>query len=55
VFTNTSATAIALAAEEQAAAFLASNGQVVLDPDGSHASFETPIARPLPEELFLIP
>jgi hypothetical protein len=48
-------TAVALAAQEQVALFLASNGAVVIDPDGPGPIFETPIIPPLPEELAYIP
>ncbi|MEM9556458.1 MAG: hypothetical protein AAGC60_19530 [Acidobacteriota bacterium] len=40
---------IGLAASAQWVAFLASDGAVVLDPDGAAPVFETPIAPPLPE------
>ena len=55
VFTSSAATAVALQAEDQAAAFLASDGMVIVDPDGAGALFEAPIAGPLPEELSFIP
>jgi hypothetical protein len=55
IFTVPSLTAIALEAEEQAATFLASDGQLIIDPDGAGHLFETPIAGPLPEELSFIP
>jgi hypothetical protein len=55
IFTSPTATAIAVAAEEQAAAFLASGGVQIVDPDGSGSMFETPIAGPLPEDLSYIP
>jgi dienelactone hydrolase len=55
LFTSPAATAIALASEEQAAAFLESGGALLVDPDGAGASFETPIAGPLPEDLSFIP
>jgi Bacterial virulence factor lipase N-terminal len=45
---------IALAAQEAAARFLASDGQVTVDPDGVGTLFETPIAGPLPEDLSFI-
>jgi len=48
-------TAIALAAQEQVAVFLASDGAVIIDPDGSGPIFETPIIPPLPEDLAFIP
>jgi hypothetical protein len=40
---------VALEAQAQMAAFLASNGAVTIDPDGAGPVFETPIAGPLPE------
>ena len=43
VFTNPAVTAVALQAEEQAATFLAADGQVTTDPDGTGAVFEMPI------------
>jgi hypothetical protein len=45
----------ALAAQEAVATFLASDGQVTLDPDGAGPLFETPIVGPLPEDLQFIP
>ena len=39
----------ALAAQEAVGTFLASDGQVTIDPDGPRPIFETPIAGPLPE------
>jgi hypothetical protein len=47
--------ALTLDAQEQVATFFASNGTVMLDPDGPGALFETPIVPPLPEEPFFIP
>jgi Bacterial virulence factor lipase N-terminal len=47
--------AIAMAAQEAAARFLASDGQVTVDPDGARPLFETPIEGPLPETLQFIP
>jgi hypothetical protein len=41
----------ALAGQESVATFLASDGQVTVDPDGSGPLFETPIVGPLPGEL----
>jgi dienelactone hydrolase len=40
---------VALEAQAQMAAFLASNGAVTIDPDGAGPVFETPISGPLPE------
>jgi hypothetical protein len=45
----------AIAAQQQIAAFFASNGALTLDPDGPGPFFETPIALPLPETLSYIP
>jgi hypothetical protein len=41
----------ALAAQTQIAAFFASDGLTIMDPDGPGTLFETPIIGPLPEEL----
>jgi hypothetical protein len=46
---------IALDAQEQMAEFFASDGTLVIDPDGSMPLFEVPIVPPLPEELNFIP
>jgi hypothetical protein len=43
-------TLLALAGQEAVARFLASDGQVTIDPDGGGSLFETPIAGPLPGE-----
>ena len=40
---------IARAAQQQIAIFLASDGQSIIDPDGSDTLFEVPILLPLPE------
>jgi len=46
----------AVAAQQQIAAFFASNGTVLIDPDGAAGPFfEVPIAGPLPETLNFIP
>ena len=45
----------AIAAQQQIAAFFASNGALTIDPDGSGPFFETPITLPLPEGLSFIP
>ena len=55
IFTNPAVTVVGLQAEEQAAVFLASDGQIIIDPDGAGPLFETPIAGPLPEDLSFIP
>ena len=49
------ATSLALAAQDQIAAFFASDGATVVDPDGSGPLFETPIVLPLPEEVVFFP
>ncbi len=50
------ATAIALAAQQQIADFLASDGETITDPDGPEgALFEVPIDGPLPESTYFIP
>jgi hypothetical protein len=55
-FSPAGAVAISLQAQAQIAAFFASDGGVILDPDGASPLFETPIASPLPETLnFLTP
>ncbi|MGH8067532.1 MAG: Ig-like domain-containing protein [Candidatus Entotheonellia bacterium] len=46
---------IGLGAQRQIAEFLASDGTLVIDPDGSNSLFEVPIVPPLPEELNFIP
>jgi hypothetical protein len=48
-------TAVALATQTQIATFLASDGAIVIDPDGPLPLFETPIISPLPEDLGFIP
>ena len=45
----------AIAAQQQIAAFFASNGALTIDPDGPGPFFETPIVLPLPEALSFIP
>jgi len=45
----------ALAGQEAIATFLASDGQVTMDPDGEGPLFETPIEGALPETLQIIP
>jgi hypothetical protein len=47
--------ALAGAAQQQAAVFLASGGTTTIDPDGAGPYFETPIAGPLPETLNFLP
>ena len=42
---------IAVAAQTQIGIFFATDGQLVIDPDGPGPLFETPIAGPLPEDL----
>jgi len=46
---------IALGAQAQMAEFFASDGTLVIDPDGPMPLFEVPIVPPLPEELNFIP
>jgi hypothetical protein len=46
---------IALGAQAQIAEFFASDGTLVIDPDGPMPLFEVPIVPPLPEELNFIP
>jgi hypothetical protein len=41
---------ITLAAQKQVAEFFASDGTIVIDPDGPEPLFETPIVPPLPED-----
>ena len=50
-----SAAAVALAAQDQIAQFFASNGTVVVDPDGAGPLFETPLSVPPWEDLAYIP
>jgi hypothetical protein len=45
----------AIGAQQQIAAFLATNGFITLDPDGAGPLFEVPIAGPLPEALSFLP
>jgi hypothetical protein len=45
----------AVMAQTQIAVFFASNGAVVIDPDGAGPIFETPVALPLPETLNFLP
>jgi Bacterial virulence factor lipase N-terminal len=46
---------LAVAAQLQIAAFFASNGTLVIDPDNAGPLFEMPIALPLPETLNYLP
>ena len=46
---------LAVAAQEQIAAFFASDGALTIDPDGAGPFFETPIVGALPETLSFIP
>jgi len=48
-------TAVAIAAQDQAGVFFASDGVEVVDPDGPGALFETPIVLPLPEDVVFFP
>jgi hypothetical protein len=45
----------AIAAQQQIAAFFASNGTLIIDPDGPGPLFEVPIVPPLPETVNFIP
>ena len=45
---------IARAAQLQIVVFFDSDGQTIIDPDGSDTLFETPIALPLPETTSFI-
>jgi hypothetical protein len=46
---------LAVAAQLQIAAFFATDGALVIDPDGAGALFEMPISLPLPEGLNYLP
>ena len=50
-----SVAAFAVGAQQQIAIFFATEGAVVVDPDGAGPFFEVPIAGPLPETLSFIP
>jgi hypothetical protein len=50
-----SVAAIALGTQRQIATFFASDGTVIVDPDGAGPLLEVPIAGPLPEDLSFIP
>ena len=52
---NPFAAPFAVAAQTQIAVFFASDGTVVIDPDGAGPIFETPIVPPLPETLNFLP
>ena len=52
---NRAAAPFAIAAQTQIAVFFASDGTVVIDPDGAGPFFETPIRLPLPETLNFLP
>jgi hypothetical protein len=49
------AAAFAVAAQTQIAVFFASDGTLVIDPDGAGPLFEMPAALPLPEGLNFLP
>ena len=53
--TSAGAAAVAVAAQDQIAAFFASGGTTVVDPDGAGPLFETPMVGPPPEDLAYIP
>ena len=46
---------LAAEAQQQIGIFFATEGAVVVDPDGPSPIFEVPIAGPLPETLSFIP
>jgi hypothetical protein len=46
---------VAIGTQMQIAAFFATNGMTVIDPDDAGPLFEVPIAGPLPESLNFIP
>ena len=50
-----SVAALAIGAQQQIAAFFASDGTLTIDPDGAGPFFETPIVGALPETLSFIP
>ena len=50
-----SVAAFALGAQQQIGIFFATEGAVVIDPDGTGPFFEVPIVGPLPETLNFIP
>jgi Bacterial Ig-like domain len=52
---NPAAAPYAIAAQAQIAAFFASHGSVIIDPDGAGPFFETPVNGALPEGLNYIP
>ena len=52
---NAAAAPYAVAGQQQIAAFFASNGATVIDPDGANPFFEVPITGALPETLNYIP
>jgi len=52
---NPAAAGYAVGAQQQIAAFFASFGATVIDPDGAGPYFEVPIVGPLPEALNYIP
>ena len=52
---NAASVGYALAAQAQIAAFFASRGTLVIDPDGVGPYFEVPLAGALPEGTNFIP
>lgn len=52
---NPAMASLAVAGQIQIAEFFASNGAVVIDPDGAAPLYEVPIALPLPEALNYLP
>jgi hypothetical protein len=55
LITDPTVAAFAFAEQQQIAMFFASDGTVVIDPDGDGPLFEVPIIPPLPEDLNFIP
>ena len=52
---NPAGAAFAVGAQMQIATFFATNGAVVIDPDGAGPFFEVPVVLPLPEALNYLP
>lgn len=52
---NAAAAPYAVGGQQQIAAFFASQGTTVIDPDGAGPFFEVPVSLPLPETLSFIP
>jgi hypothetical protein len=45
----------AVGAQQQIALFFASNGALLIDPDGAGPIFEVPVVLPLPDSLNFLP